>query len=112
MSDHRSRDNRDATILQHPHSPALQPFTLSIVDQCCRRMDVAVHGLIEEAKREATWSESYIEALKLLESVPFCTREFEIARQRLWNALDYCGEGEFGAACFELRRLRNQLEAL
>jgi hypothetical protein len=112
MSDHGPPDRRDASVLQYSPSSTHQPFTLPIVDQCCRRMEFALRGLIEEAKREATWDESYIEALELLESVPFCTHEFELARQRLWNAFDYCGEGEFGAACFELRQLRNQLAAL
>jgi hypothetical protein len=112
MSDHRSMDDRKANVLLYPHGPTQQPITLSIVDQCCRRMEFAVRGLIEEAKRETTWSESYIDAAILLESVPFCSGEFELAHQRLWNALDYCSEGEFGAACFELRQLRNQLAAL
>jgi hypothetical protein len=85
---------------------------LPIVDQCCRRLESAVSVLLEEAKAEATWTESYAEALKLLDSIPFDAGEFAIAQRHLRNALDYCFAGEFGAACFELRQLRSQLAEL
>jgi hypothetical protein len=85
---------------------------LPIVDQCCRRLESTVSVLLEEAKVEATWTETYAEALKLLDSIPFDTGEFTIAQQHLHNALDYCLAGEFGAACFELRQLRSQLAEL
>ncbi|MCI0333164.1 MAG: hypothetical protein L0228_08075 [Planctomycetes bacterium] len=112
MTDYRPVDGHKATVHQNANTPPAQAFTLPIVDQCCRRMEFAVKALIEEAKAEATWTESYAEATELLESVPLSSGAFELARQRLRNALDYCCEGEFGAACFELRRLRNQLAAL
>ncbi len=85
---------------------------MPIVDQCCRRLELAVSVLLEEAKAEATWTETYAEALRLLDSIPFDTGEFTIAQQHLHNALDYCLAGEFGAACFELRQLRSQLAEL
>ena len=112
MTECRPGDGHKVTVHQHATSTAAQAFTLPLVDQCCRRMEFAVGALIEEAKAEATWTESYADANELLESVPLDSDEFEIARQRLRNALSYCGEGEFGAACFELRQLRNQLAAL
>jgi hypothetical protein len=110
MSNYRRVGGHNATVHRDPNSQAAQ--ALPIIDQCCRRMEFAVNSLIEEAKAEATWTDSYAEAVQLLESVPLDTGEFELARQRLWNALDYCCEGEFGAACFELRQLRSQLSAL
>jgi hypothetical protein len=87
-------------------------YPLPLVDECCRQLESAVGVLLEEAKAEATWTESYGEALKLLDSVPLGAGEFAVAQQHLHNALDYCLDGEFGAACFELRQLRSQLAEL
>ena len=112
MNDYRDVDGRKNPIPYHPVIPTVQPFALPLVDQCCRRMEFAVSVLIADAKAEAAWTESYDEAAKLLESVPLGTKEFAIAQQRLRNALRYCYDGEFGAACFELRQLRSQLAAL
>jgi hypothetical protein len=49
-------------------------------------------------KAEATWTESYAEALKLLDSIPLDTGEFAIDQQHLRNALDYCVAEELGGA--------------
>jgi hypothetical protein len=104
--------NRQTAVPPHAIGPSGPVYSLPIIAQCMRRMEFAVGRLIDEAKAEATWTESYVEAAELLESIPFATGEFELAHHRLQNALDYCGRGEFGAACFELRQLRNQLAAL
>jgi hypothetical protein len=95
----------------HPRQIA-ESFPHPIIDQCCRRMESAVANLLGEALAEATWSESYDDALHLLESVPLDSEDFALARHRLQNAFDYCLDGEFGAACFELRQLRSLLAAL
>jgi hypothetical protein len=112
MSDYRSADAPRSFTHYQPANREFQRLALPIVDQCCRRMEFAVGKLIEDAKAEAAWTESYLEAAALLESVPLDTKEFAIAGQRLENALHYCLDGEFGAACFELRQLRSQLAAL
>ena len=112
MSAERPLSGSDTSINHCAGIPLAQPFAMPLVDQCCRRMEYAVRELIEEAKSEATWTESYHQAAKLLESVPLDSEDFAVAQQRLQNALDYCFGGEFGAACFELRQLRSQLAAL
>lgn len=89
-----------------------QPFALPLVDQYCRRLEQAVNTLIEQAKAEATWTDSFTEAAQLLESIPLDSKEFAMANRHLSNALEYCLDGEFGAACFELRQLRTLLAAL
>jgi hypothetical protein len=99
---------------RQPHlvGPFGQNLPVPIIDECCRQMEFAVRELIEEAKSEATWTQSYDEAARLLESVPLDSEDFAVANKRLRNALRYCLGGEFGAACFELRQLRSQLAAL
>jgi hypothetical protein len=101
-----------ASLPAPQRAPRAESFLLPMIDQCCRSMEFDVATLIEEAKAEATWTDSYDDAARLLESVPLDSDDFALARQRLHNALEYCLAGEFGAACFELRQLRTALAAL
>jgi hypothetical protein len=75
-------------------------------------MEAAIWGLIDDAKSETIWPDSYIDAEALLESVPLATDEFLAAKLHLRNAQNYLRDKEFGAACFELRQVRSQIDAL
>ena len=46
-------------------------------------------------------------ARRRLESLPMASAEFALARVRLGNVEAYASAGEWGAAAFELRRLRD-----
>jgi hypothetical protein len=85
---------------------------LSVVEQCCRWIEAAIGSLIEETKTEKACMDSYAIAAMLLESVPLPTDEFLLAKLRLMNARIYARNHEFGAASFELRQLRRQIESL
>jgi hypothetical protein len=68
-------------------------------------LEACVKLLICQASSGQTWRGGYEEAGRFLESVPLATNEYNLAKLRLKNALDYCRLREFGAAMFELRAL-------
>lgn len=86
------------------------PITES--QQRVRLFELCVEVLIRQTRIGRIWVEGYDEATRFLESVPLATNEYNLAKLRLKNALDYCQRSEFGAAAFELRALRGRLQSL
>jgi hypothetical protein len=82
------------------------------VQQRLRILELCVEVLIGQTKLGMFWLGGYEEANRFLESIPLATYEFNLAKVRLKNAFDYCQRGEFGAAAFELRALRGNLQSL
>ena len=73
-------------------------------------MNQLIHLLIEQATARQTWPQVYRRALRVLDTVPMGTADYDLAVRRLSNALTYSSREEFGAATFELRMLRGQLK--
>lgn len=82
------------------------------ISQRLRLIELCVEVLIRQTKIGKFWVEGYKETTSVLETLPIASDEFDLARLRLKNALDYCQQGEFGAAAFELRLLRGRLQSL
>lgn len=62
---------------------------------------------INRVERKLDIQDGLEEANLLLETLPLSTDEFGLARNRLWNAGRFVRSGEYGAANWELRTLRN-----
>jgi hypothetical protein len=75
-------------------------------------IELSVEVLLAQTKIGKLWREGYREAMEFLKTIPLTTDEFAACLLRFDNALRYCGQGEFGAAGFELRMLRGILQKL
>jgi hypothetical protein len=82
------------------------------ISQRLRLIELCVEILIAQTKTGKIWVEGFEETTRLLETLPLASYEFNLARLRLKNALDYCQRGQIGAAVFELRLLRGSFTKL
>jgi hypothetical protein len=80
--------------------------------QRMRVLDLTIDLLIARTSLRDYWAEGFEDAGRLLASTGLPTAEFAHANRCLQNAADYSQEEEFGAAAFELRALRSQLQRL
>jgi hypothetical protein len=80
--------------------------------QRIRVLDLTVDLLIARASLREYWPEGFEDVRKLLAATSMPTSEFAHAKRSLQNAADYSQQEEFGAAAFELRGLRSQLQRL
>ncbi len=85
---------------------------LSQYEQRMRVLELTLQLLIIRTTMGDYWSEGLRDVGKLLAALPLQTAEFTAATSHLQNAVDYCQRNEFGAATFELRPLRGQLQRL
>ena len=85
---------------------------LSQYEQRMRVLELSVQLLIVRTSIGDYWSEGLQDAGNLLAALPLPTAEFASANRHLQNAIGYCQQEEFGAATFELRALRGQLQRL
>ncbi len=85
---------------------------LSQYEKCLRVLELAVQLLIERTSMGDYWAEGLQDAEDLLVALPLALDEFAFANRHLQNAAGYCQQEEFGAATFELRVLRGQLQQL
>jgi hypothetical protein len=102
-----------------PNSPNLQLGNLgplrtvpSEYDRRLRVLDLTVELLIARTSLEDFWEVGFQDVGKLLVTVKFPVTGRMCANRRLQNGLSYCQQREFGAAAFELRVLRGQLQSL
>jgi hypothetical protein len=93
---------------------AVQPAALGLsrLQQVLRVLDLTVDLLIARASMGEHWAAGFQEAEQYLAGLPLPSSEFARARRHLQNAAAYCEQIEFGAATFELRSLRGQLQRL
>lgn len=77
-----------------------------------RILDLTVELLIARTSMGDYWAEGFRDAGNALASMPLPTTDFRSANRHLQNAICYCQKEEFGAAAFELRALRGQLQRL
>jgi hypothetical protein len=87
-------------------------FVLSKHEQRMRVFDLTVALLIARAGMADYWAEGFQDARNLLAAMSLPKVEFTSASWNLQNAIGYCQREEFGAAAFELRALRGQLQRL
>jgi hypothetical protein len=85
---------------------------LSQCEQLMRVLELTVQLLIMRTSLGDHWAEGLREAANLLAAMPLPTEEFVSANKHLQNARSYSQQREFGAAAFELRALRGQLQRL
>jgi len=85
---------------------------LSKYQQHLRVLELTVELLIARTSMENYWAKGFQDAGKLLAAVRLPTADLTSARGRLQNAAGYCQQEEYGAAAFELRALRGQLQRL
>ena len=85
---------------------------LSAYDQRMRVLELTVQLLIARTNSGDYWPEGIHDVEHLLGAIPIPTMEFVAANGHLHNALSYCEQEEFGAATFELRALRGQLNRI
>jgi hypothetical protein len=85
---------------------------LSELQQRLRVIEQTVQLLIVRTSLGDHWVDGLREAANLLEALPLPTAEFAAMSSHLNNAKNYCKQQEFGAAAFELRALRGQLQRL
>lgn len=64
---------------------------------------------VEKGKKGLAFFQEIADARKFLDSLPFATGEYGLAKNRLGNAHRYLISGEFGAAIWELSNLRRGL---
>ena len=82
------------------------------MNSACAVLELTLQLLIIRTTMSDYWPEGLRDVGKLLAALPLQTTEFTAATSHLLNAVDYCQRNEFGAATFELRRLRGQLQRL
>jgi hypothetical protein len=85
---------------------------LSQYEQRMRVLELSVQRIIARTRIGDYWADGLQDAGNLLAALPLPTTEFASANRRLQNAVGYCQQEEFGAAAFELRALRGQLQRL
>ena len=85
---------------------------LSRFQQVVRVLDLTVDLLIARTSMGDFWSAGFQDAEQYLGALPLPSPDFAKARRHLQNAAAYCEQIEFGAAAFELRSLRGQLQRL
>jgi hypothetical protein len=85
---------------------------LSRHEQRLQILELTVQLLIARTGFGDYWSDGLMEVRNLLASLRLPPTELATANRHLQNAVDYCQQGEFGAATFELRALRGQLQRL
>jgi hypothetical protein len=85
---------------------------LNEYQQQMRVLDLTVDLLIARTSVRDYWAEGFRDAGKMLAATGLSTTEFAHANRSLQNAADYSQQEEFGAAAFELRALRSQLQRL
>ncbi len=79
------------------------------VDQATIDLYETVQHLIANTENSREFAASIASADVILESLPFATAEFDLAKRRLENAVRYVASDEPGAAKFELRLLVGSL---
>jgi hypothetical protein len=96
------------------HETMVQPADLGIsrYQQMLRVLDLTVDLLIARTSMGDFWQAGFQDADQYLAAVPLPSPDFAKARHHLHNAAAYCEQIEFGAAAFELRSLRGQLQRL
>jgi hypothetical protein len=77
-----------------------------------RMVELTVQLLIVRTSLADFWNEGFKDVWNWLTELPLSVVEITSARQHLQNAISYCRQEEFGAATFELRALRGQLQRL
>ncbi|HEX6961745.1 MAG TPA: hypothetical protein VF175_07755 [Lacipirellula sp.] len=94
------------------HEKAAQPAApaLSRVQQLLRVLDLTVDLLIARASMGDYWRAGFEDAEQYMAALPLPSADFAKARHHLHNAAVYCEQIEYGAAAFELRSLRGQLQ--
>jgi hypothetical protein len=90
-----------------PPAPGLSRF-----QQVLRVLDLTIDLLIARTSLGDCWPAGFQDAEKYMAALPLPSPEFASARHHLHNAAVYCDQLEFGAAAFELRWLRGQLQRL
>jgi hypothetical protein len=85
---------------------------LSRHEQRVRILELTVQLLIVRTSFGDYWSEGLTDVANLLATLRLPPAEYAAANRHLQNAVGYCQQGEFGAATFELRALRGQLQRL
>jgi hypothetical protein len=88
------------------------PPVLSEAQQRLRVLELTIHLLVARTTSGDFWVDGFVEARRLLETVPLTTSEFDLARVHLQNAHSYGQRHEFGAAAFELRIVRGIVQRL
>jgi hypothetical protein len=89
------------------HSPVLSQY-----EQRMRILELTVQLLIARTSVGDYWAEGLKDTGNLLAALPIPTAVFAVANRNLQNAVGYCQQAEYGAATFELRALRGQLQRL
>jgi hypothetical protein len=85
---------------------------LSQYEQRMRVLELTLQLLIIRTTMGDYWPDGLRDVGKFLAALPLQTTDFTAATSHLLNAVDYCQRNEFGAATFELRALRGQLQRL
>lgn len=85
---------------------------LSRLQQVMRVLDLTVELLIARTSMGDYWQAGFEDAEQYMAALPLPSPDFAKARGHLHNAAVYCEQIEYGAAAFELRSLRGQLQRL
>jgi hypothetical protein len=89
-----------------------QSYVASEFQQRLRLIELCVELLMCQTKVGVVWSEGYQEAMRHLETLPLATNEYNLTKQHMQNALNYCHCREFAAAAIELRMVRGHLQRI
>jgi hypothetical protein len=75
-------------------------------------LDLLVELLIARSRLAEYWPAGFKDVRSLLAAIPLPTVDYAAACRHVQNAVQYAELHEFGAAAFELRALRGQLQKL
>ena len=103
---------RTSRTIEHHDQVEHNPFGLSQYDMRLRVLELTVQVLIARAHMYDHWAAGFQEARNLLAALPLPTAEFALLSRHLQNAVGYGEVQEYGAAAFELRVVRGQLQRL
>jgi hypothetical protein len=104
--------SQPALAMNHNGKTEHSAIALSPYQQRMRVLELTVQLLIARTIMGDYWAVGLRDVGKLLAALPMPTAELMSATRHLQNAVNYCQEGEFGAATYELRALRGHLQRL
>lgn len=87
-------------------------MSTDLVEQAYREVVQHAKSLLDLAVPADEFRRRAVALATAIESCPMGSAEFGLANQRLRNALEYFKQGELGAAGFEIKQLRSQIEPL
>lgn len=87
----------------------ISPTSTASVQKMFERVSKLVDGLASYLRAKDICGSYFDEVESELGGLPLATADFVVARHRLRNARRCAIEGEFGAACYELRLLARGL---